>query len=129
MTTLRRLPWVLSSLDDPRESVGFVGPNWYASVMGTGIVAIAVTTLPILGSDLHVFAEVVWVVAVLLLVGVTGAVTAHWLRHPQVARGHARDPNMAQFYGAPPMALMTVGAGTLLVGPSLIGTSIAVTLD
>lgn len=40
MTTLRRLPWVLSSLDDPRESVGFVGPNWYASVMGTGIVAI-----------------------------------------------------------------------------------------
>ncbi len=95
---------MLSSLDDPRESVGFVGPNWYASVTvtGTGIVAIAATTLPILGSDLHVFAEVVWVVAVLLLVGVTGAVTAHWLRHPQVARGHAKDPNMAQSTGRRP---------------------------
>lgn len=125
----RRLPWVLSSLDTPGQSVGFVGPNWYASVMGTGIVAIAAATLPMLSSDLHVFSQVMWVATAVLLVGVSGAVAAHWLRHPQVARGHAKDPNMAQFYGAPPMALMTVGAGALLIGGSLIGTSAAVALD
>lgn len=126
---VRRLPWVLSSLESPGRSVGFVGPNWYASVMGTGIVAIAAATLPMLSSELHVFAQVMWIAAAVLLVGVTAAVAAHWVRHPDVARGHHRDPTMAQFYGAPPMALMTVGAGALLIGEPLIGSSAAVAVD
>ncbi|GAC1523543.1 MAG: TDT family transporter [Thermoleophilaceae bacterium] len=126
---LRRLPWVLSSLDFPGQGIGFVGPNWYASIMGTGIVAIAAATLPFVARQLHVLALVFWVAAALMLVGVSVAMAAHWLRHPQVARGHARDPNMSQFYGAPPMALMTVGTGALLVGKSLIGTRAAVDLD
>ena len=36
---------------------------------------------------------------------------------------------MAHFYGAAPMALMTVGAGAVLVGKDLIGERIAVDLD
>jgi hypothetical protein len=33
---------------------------------------------------------------------------------------------MAQFYGAPPMAVLTVGAGTLLLGVDLLGERTAV---
>ena len=36
---------------------------------------------------------------------------------------------MVQFYGAPPMALLTVGAGALLLGPGLIGSHAAITID
>jgi tellurite resistance protein TehA-like permease len=36
---------------------------------------------------------------------------------------------MAPFYGAPPMALLTVGAGTLLVGRDLVGLSAALDVD
>jgi tellurite resistance protein TehA-like permease len=36
---------------------------------------------------------------------------------------------MAQFWGAPPMALMTVGAGTLLLGRSWLGPAAAVDAD
>jgi tellurite resistance protein TehA-like permease len=36
---------------------------------------------------------------------------------------------MAQFWGAPPMALMTVGTGTLLLGRALTGTAAAVDAD
>jgi tellurite resistance protein TehA-like permease len=36
---------------------------------------------------------------------------------------------MAPFYGCPPMALLTVGAGTLLVAAPLIGTHAAVLVD
>ena len=36
---------------------------------------------------------------------------------------------MVQFYGAPPMALLTVGAGTLLLGPPLIGAPAAIAID
>ncbi|GAB1811363.1 hypothetical protein MUNTM_04000 [Mycobacterium sp. MUNTM1] len=45
------------------EVLGNIGPNWFASVMGTGI---------------------------------------DWLRHPAVARSHARNPQMANFCGATP---------------------------
>jgi tellurite resistance protein TehA-like permease len=36
---------------------------------------------------------------------------------------------MAHFYGAPPMALLTVGAGTLLLGSDVIGNAPAVAVD
>ncbi len=122
-------PWLLSSLQSPGQVLGHLGPNWFASVMGTGIVATAAATLPVHVPGLQVFARVVWVLAALLLVVLIVAVTAHWLRHPTVARSHAYNPQMAHFYGAAPMALLTVGAGTLLIGKPLIGERLAVNLD
>ncbi|WP_240163206.1 TDT family transporter [Mycolicibacterium sphagni] len=111
------------------EVLGSIGPNWFASVMGTGIVATAGATLPIHVWGLRGFAEVVWVIAALLLVILLALVGVHWLRHPTVARSHARNPQMAHFYGAAPMALMTVGGGAVLVGRDLIGERLAVDLD
>jgi len=111
------------------EVLGNIGPNWFASVMGTGIVATAGATLPVHVSGLRAFAQAVWVVAAVLLVVLLVVVGGHWLRHPTVARSHARNPQMAHFYGAAPMALMTVGAGAVLVGRDLIDERIAVDLD
>ena len=97
--------------------------------MGTGIVATAGATLPVHVPGLRgVHPRGVG--------GRRGAVGGpggrgggQWLRHPTVARGHARNPQMAHFYGAAPMALLTVGAGALLVGRDLIGQRLAVDLD
>ncbi|OBH02709.1 TDT family transporter [Mycobacterium sp. E1747] len=111
------------------EVLGNIGPNWFASVMGTGIVAIAGATLPVHVVGLRAFAQVVWVIAAVLLVALIVLVGGHWLRHPTVARTHARNPQMAHFYGAAPMALMTVGGGAVLVGRDLIGERVAVDLD
>ncbi|MGB8387907.1 TDT family transporter [Mycobacterium sp.] len=111
------------------EVLGNIGPNWFASVMGTGIVAIAAATLPVHVLGLRAFAQVVWVIAAVLLVVLIVLVGGHWLRHPTAARHHARNPQMAHFYGAAPMALMTVGGGALLVGKDLIGQRVAVDLD
>lgn len=108
------------------EVLGNIGPNWFASVMGTGVVATAGATLPAQLPGLRGFAEVVWVVAVLMLVVLIVVVGGHWLRNPRVARSHARNPQMAHFYGAAPMAMLTVGAGAVLVGPDLIGARLAV---
>ena len=110
------------------EILGGIGPNWFASVMGTGIVATAGATLPIHLPGLHTFTRVVWVIAALLLIVLLAVVGGHWLRHPTVARSHARNPQMAHFYGAAPMALLTVASGALLVGGDLIGERAAVEL-
>ena len=108
---------------------GFIGPNWFASVMGTGIVAIALVGLPFDVPGRDDAALVVWLLSAVLLVAVSLATLTHLRRHPVTARGHLDDPVMSHFYGAPAMGLMTVGAGTLLVGRELIGTAPALAVD
>jgi C4-dicarboxylate transporter/malic acid transport protein len=106
-----------------------LGPNWFASVMGTGIVANAAILLPVQLAPLHSLALGVWVLAATLLIALTIATAVQWVRYPETARRHHRDPTMAPFYGAPPMAMLTVGAGALLVGRGLIGVPAAITVD
>jgi len=110
------------------EILGGIGPNWFASVMGTGIVANAGATLPVHLPGLPTFTRAVWVLATLMLVVLLAVMGGHWLRHPTVARSHARNPQMAHFYGAAPMALLTVASGAVLVGGDLIGEHAAVEL-
>jgi tellurite resistance protein TehA-like permease len=101
---------------DRQRPLSFLGPNWFASVMGSGIVATAGATLPVHIPGLRAFAEAVWVATTVWLVMLLVAVVAHWVRHPTVAGSHAYNPQMGHFYGAAPMALLTVGAGATLVG-------------
>jgi C4-dicarboxylate transporter/malic acid transport protein len=119
-----------SAAPTPRSPIfGHITPNWFAAVMGTGIVANAAATLRTQAPGQHAAAAGVWLLASVLLVGLTVATGLHWLRYRERAARHHRDPVMAHFYGAPPMALLTVGAGTLLLGKDLIGFSLAVRVD
>ena len=97
--------------------------------MGTGIVANAAISLPVHVPGLRVAARGVWVLAAVMLVAVTAATALHWKGHRSTARTHVLHPVMSHFYGAPPMAMLTVGAGALLVGRDLIGLRAAVDLD
>lgn len=125
---VQRRPGLLADLEGG-PVFGFIGPNWFASVMGTGIVAVALAGLPFSLPYAGPFAAAVWALSAALLVLVLGATAAHHRWHPQVARGHLDDPVMSHFYGAPAMALMTVGAGAVLAGYRLIGTGPALVLD
>lgn len=103
-----------------------IAPNWFTSVMGTGIVATAATTLPVHVAGLHTFAMLVWLAAATALVTLSIVFVQQWMHHRSTARNHAQHPVRAQFYGAPPMAMLTVGAGTLVLGRDLIGASASV---
>ncbi|MGW1864217.1 TDT family transporter [Streptomyces mauvecolor] len=120
---------LLRDLEQPRDAFRHLGPNWFASVMGTGIVANAAATLPLQFPGLRTAATVVWACASLLLVVMAASWTVHWVRHRDIALAHGNNPVMSQFYGAPPMALMTIGAGTLLLGKDWIGLEAAVAVD
>jgi C4-dicarboxylate transporter/malic acid transport protein len=119
----------LRELERPSHVFRDIGPNWFASVMGTGIVANAAALLPYDWPAVKDLAIVPWALAVILLVVLVGATATHWRRYPERARTHIDDPAMAPFYGCPAMALLTVGAGTLLVATPLIGTHAAVVVD
>jgi C4-dicarboxylate transporter/malic acid transport protein len=104
-------------------------PNWFASVMGTGIVANAAALLPVRIPGLRAAALGVWMLAAIMLLALLAATAVDWLRHPENARRHHHDPAMAPFYGAPPMAILTVGTGALLLGRDVIGLGAAITVD
>jgi hypothetical protein len=116
-------PW--KELERPGDVFRDLGPNWFAAVMGTGIVANAAAVLPLHLPGLRVFATAVWALAAAALIALIVAFGAHWVLYPERARGHADNPVMAQYWGAPAMALMTVGAGTLVLGRGLIGPAAA----
>ncbi len=120
-SVLQRCVEVLAS---PIEGRVLLGPNWFASVMGTGIVAVAGATLPV--GIPSVLTTVAWALAVLLLVSLLIFLPLNWAKNPQNMRAIANDAIAIQFFGAPPMALMTVASATLLVGQQYIGETVAV---
>jgi C4-dicarboxylate transporter/malic acid transport protein len=120
---------LLSDLERPRQMFEMLTPNWFASVMGTGIVAVAAARLPFQFPGLHAAAIGFWALALGMFVVLAAATGAHWVLYPANARSHARNPVMAHFYGAAPMAMLTLGAATLLVGTDVTGPRIAVDAD
>ncbi|MGW6709144.1 TDT family transporter [Streptomyces sp. NPDC054956] len=106
-----------------------LGPNWYASVMGTAIVANAGAALPWHVPGLRTACTMVWALSAVFLAVLLITRTAHWVRHGDQARAHLLDPTMAPFYGCLSMALLAVGGGTMIVGKDWIGVGAAVAVD
>ena len=109
---------------------GRFGPNWYAAVMGTAIVANGAHALPkpLQVPGLVTAEAAVWLLALLLLVALA-AVRLAARRLPDRIR--ALDaPSTAVFLGCPPMAMLAVGAGALGAGGPVVGTgTLAIALD
>lgn len=97
-----------------------IGPNWFASVMGTGIIANAAVGLPIIGDKLNTAATLVWLLASFFLVVLTLVKLWQTITKPHIIKRQLNDPVMSQFFGAPPMALLTIAGGTLLFGNQLM---------
>ncbi|MGW6567646.1 TDT family transporter [Streptomyces sp. NPDC054975] len=112
-------------------AVRHLGPNWYATVMGTAIVANAGATLPGAAGvpGLRTACAAVWALSLALLLTLLTARALHWIHHRDRAREHLLDPAVAPFYGCLSMALLAVGAGALVVGQDWMGPAAAVALD
>ncbi|MFE3445245.1 TDT family transporter [Nocardia sp. NPDC059180] len=127
--TATHVPVVRRSAPARTGALANVGLNWFAIVMGTGIVANAAATLPIQLPGLRAAATMMWMLAALLLAALGVAWAVRGVRHRGHVRAERDHPVLAHFSGAPPMALLTVGAGAMLLGKDVIGETAAVTLD
>ncbi|MEU5373490.1 TDT family transporter [Streptomyces sp. NPDC005951] len=110
-------------------SLRHIGPNWYASVMGTAIVASAGAALPVDIPGLRTACTLVWALSAVLLLAVLAARAGHWIHHRDQARAHLLDPAVAPFYGCLAMGLMAVGGATLTVGVDVVGARAALAVD
>ena len=102
---------------------GRFGPNWYAAVMGTAIVANGAHALPQPGTgSVHTAvagaAAGVWLLSLLML-AVLAAARLAARRLPDRIRA-LDGVSTAVFLGCPPMAMLAVGAGALGAGAPLL---------
>ncbi|MGW6917548.1 SLAC1 family transporter [Kitasatospora sp. NPDC054939] len=112
-----------------RLDLARLGPNWYAVVMGTAIVGNAAAVLPVRLPGLLLLGEAMWALALAALLLIAAGRLVHLTRHREAARRQLLDePATAVFYGCPPMALVSVGLGALLLGPRVIGAGPAAAL-
>ncbi|POX54035.1 C4-dicarboxylate ABC transporter [Streptomyces sp. Ru71] len=110
-------------------AVRHLGPNWYACVMGTAVLATAGVALPAHLPGLRTACTAAWALATALLLVLLTARALHWRHHRDQARAHLLDPAVAPFYGCLAMALLSVGAGAVTTGRDWMGTTAAVALD
>jgi len=98
-----------------------VPPNLFASVMGTGIVATTSARFDWVSHHFVAFGRVIWILAAAWLLALIVGLTGSWILHRNAALSLLRDPVVLPFYGTVPMALLTVGSGSLLLAPDMIG--------
>ncbi|EIK98370.1 C4-dicarboxylate transporter/malic acid transport protein [Pseudomonas sp. M47T1] len=97
-----------SALQHPREVIRQFTPNWFAAVMGTGVLALALAQLPPGWSVMHGLAKGMWVLAVLLFGLFTLLYAARWVLFFDEARRIFGHSTVSMFIGTIPMALATL---------------------
>lgn len=106
----------LSHLPRPLEAIRQFTPNWFAVVMGTGVLALALAQWPGDVPGLHLLAEGLWLFNVLLFVLFTGLYTARWVLFFDEARRIFGHSTVSMFFGTIPMGLATLINGLLVFG-------------
>ena len=106
----------LSHLPRPLEAIRQFTPNWFAVVMGTGVLALALAQWPGEVPGLHLLGEGLWLFNILLFVVFAGLYTARWLLFFDEARRIFGHSTVSMFFGTIPMGLATVINGFLVFG-------------
>ncbi len=112
--------------DLPTRGLAEVGPAWFTSIMGTGILAICATISPIpipLGRAIGV---ALWSVDAVLFALFAALWIVSCVRTPKALAELLRDPVRAQVLGAPPMACFTIAVGFLKIGSTFLPTEACV---
>ena len=123
---IRLLPGIHVLPRVSRQWLDNVGPAWFTSIMGTGILAICATISPVpipCGREIGV---VLWSGAVVLFVLFTALLLWTIARDPRTALATLHDPAKAQVWGAPPMACFTIAVGFLEIGEHIVRADVCV---
>ena len=117
-TTLRPL----SALQHPREVIRQFTPNWFAATMGTGVLALALASLPVNIPGLHAVAEGLWLFNIGLFILFSVLYGARWVLYFDEARRIFGHSTVSMFFGTIPMGLATIINGFLLFGVARWGS-------
>jgi len=106
----------LSHLPRPLEAIRQFTPNWFAVVMGTGVLALALAQWPGQVPGLRAMGEGLWLFSALLFLSFTVLYAARWALFFNEARRIFGHSTVSMFFGTIPMGLATLINGLLVFG-------------
>lgn len=106
----------LASFSRPRDLVRQFTPNWFAATMGTGVLALALPQLPVVGPYLRPVGEGLWLFNIALFVIFSALYAARWIIFPSEAKRIFGHNTVSMFFGTIPMGLATIINGFVVFG-------------
>ncbi|WP_454851339.1 TDT family transporter [Rhizobium binxianense] len=108
------------SLNASRRMLLHFTPNWFATTMGTGILAVCLGQFPH-ARLLFQAGETLWFVNIALFAMLACLYLGKWVRHPRAALLAFDHPVVSMFLGCIPMGLATIVNGFLIFGVPAFG--------
>ncbi|MDQ0190873.1 C4-dicarboxylate ABC transporter [Alicyclobacillus cycloheptanicus] len=96
-----------------------IGPHWFTTVMGIGIVAALTFTSPIAIPFQHVIGTLLFFLLNVVFAAAMGSWILRWMFHTRESLNDFRHPSSALFYGAFAMGINVVGNDYLLIGTQI----------
>lgn len=128
-TTVAGTAATLSVRNRWAERVRTLHPGWFASVMGTAVLAVASAGNPGGTSELEPFWDVVaaglLVVATGLAIVLLAMYSARWLFYRESALADLRDPVLGALIGTVPGGLLVLSAASIAAGPLIVSDGFA----
>jgi C4-dicarboxylate transporter/malic acid transport protein len=124
---------VQSQIDYPKygnisQMVKNLSPAWFASVMGTGIFAVASKYYACYWSLLNNIAVVLWIINIILFLGIAIPWILRWLLFRDYALKDLNHPITGQFYATMPIGCLVLAVDFLIFGSGYIGASLSLIL-
>jgi C4-dicarboxylate transporter/malic acid transport protein len=102
-------------MERAQRALESVGPAWFTSVMGTGILGVGIAASPIPLPGGPALASLVWGLAAVIFTVIVPLLALRAIVAPAGLLASFRDPAGAQLWGAPPMAAFTIAVGLMRI--------------
>lgn len=107
------------------DAVRYFHPGWFASVMGTGILAVATAHSAPFIPPLKGLAALLWVFNTILCLVLLVPWVARWSFFFDAAWADLAHPTRGPFYSTLPIGLLVLGVDFVSIGRDYIGASVA----
>lgn len=107
------------------DTIRYFHPGWFASVMGTGIIAVATHHADSVVSGLEGLAVVLWILTAVMFVGLIVPWVLRWIRFPAEAWADTAHPTRGPFYSTMPIGLLVLGVDFVAIGSAHMNADVA----
>ncbi len=117
-----------AQIEHRSDAIRCFHPAWFASVMGTGIIAVATHHADKVLPGLEGFAVVLWVLSAVFFVALIVPWTIRWIRYPREAWADTAHPTRGPFYSTMPIALLVLAVDFAAIGSTHMNADTALSI-
>ncbi len=114
-----------AQVESRSETIKYFHPGWFASVMGTGIIAVATHHADKVVSGLEGLAVVLWILSVIMFLGLIVPWVLRWVRFTADAWADTAHPTRGPFYSTMPIALLVLAVDFAAIGAGHMNADLA----